>query len=70
MVRAFLQSRVLLFEFGLILGHDGIDVGVVLAYLHQFLLNPWLVLEEKLIPLPLHSVIDGENFVQLVDLGV
>jgi len=65
----FLQPRLLLLESRLILSHEGIDVGVVLALLHQLLLNLRGTLEEKPIPLALHPIVEGKNLVELGDLG-
>ncbi|NVM30989.1 MAG: hypothetical protein HWN65_19265 [Candidatus Helarchaeota archaeon] len=48
---------------GIILYYDGIDVGVIVARLHQFLLNPRFPVEKELIPLALDPIINGEDFV-------
>ena len=67
---SLLQPRLLLRQLGLVLDEDGIDVGVVVAHLHHFLLNPCAPVEEEPIPLPLHPIIEDKNFGELVYLGV
>jgi len=67
---SLLQPRLLLRQLGLVLDEDGIDVGVVVAGLHQFLLDPILSSEEELVTLALHSIVDGKDLVELGNLGI
>jgi len=62
------QPRLLLFELSLDLYQDGINVGVVVADLHELLLDIGFRIEEEFVPFPLHLIVDGKDLIELGNL--